>query len=177
MLGLGVLTGNGQRQHDVRVLSDACLADGPLSDRIGRVFQSDTLSNVDDDNLLLLPTLTLPFTNNNMTGEIKQIVQDLEIDFVSLGMFIIDQIDFKAPTPSVYNVIGGAGTYSAIGARIMSPGSRSKRVGWIVDAGKDFPPGLRQLVASWNTGCLIRETPERLTTRGWNGYGDNEHRG
>jgi len=112
-----------------------------------------------------------------MASETAQNNEDEEIDFVSLGMFIIDQIDFKAPTPSVYNVIGGAGTYSAIGARIMSPGSSSKRVGWIVDAGNDFPPELRQLIASWNTGCLIRETPERLTTRGWNGYGDNEHRG
>jgi len=112
-----------------------------------------------------------------MAAETEHNSEDGEIDFVSLGMFIIDQIDFRAPTPSVYNVIGGAGTYSAIGARIMSPGSLSKRVGWIVDAGSDFPPELRQLIASWNTGCLLRETPERLTTRGWNGYGENEHRG
>lgn len=100
-----------------------------------------------------------------------------EIDFVSLGMFIIDEIHFKAPKPPVYDVLGGAGTYSAIGARLLSPGALTKSVGWIVDTGSDFPTELRDIIASWNTGCLIRETPERLTTRGWNGYGENELRG
>jgi hypothetical protein len=50
-------------------------------------------------------------------------------------------------------------------------------VGWVVDCGSDFPPELRDTIAKWDTGVLIRETPKRLTTRGWNGYGDNEHRG
>jgi len=52
----------------------------------------------------------------------------------------------------------------------------SKSVGWIVDCGSDFPPEIRQAIDTWNTSCLYRETPERLTTRGWNGYGANEHR-
>jgi hypothetical protein len=50
-------------------------------------------------------------------------------------------------------------------------------VGWVVDCGSDFPPELREFIAQWDTGVLIRETPDRLTTRGWNGYGENEHRG
>ena len=51
-------------------------------------------------------------------------------------------------------------------------------MGWIVDCGSDFPPELRDFIAQWRTGVLVRETPERLTTRGWNGYtGENEHRG
>jgi hypothetical protein len=50
-------------------------------------------------------------------------------------------------------------------------------VGWIVDCGSDFPSELREFIARWQTGAVIRETPERLTTRGWNGYGENEHRG
>jgi sugar/nucleoside kinase (ribokinase family) len=48
-------------------------------------------------------------------------------------------------------------------------------VGWIVDAGTDFPSSLRSLISSWDTGALIRER-NALTTRGWNGYGENEHR-
>lgn len=47
----------------------------------------------------------------------------------------------------------------------------------MVDCGSDFPPELRETIATWDTGVLIRETPDRLTTRGWNGYGENEHRG
>ena len=100
-----------------------------------------------------------------------------ELHFVSLGMFIIDEIHFKPPKASVYNILGGAGTYSAIGARIVSPSPLSETVGWIVDAGSDFPSQLRTVIDSWDTSCIIRETPDRLTTRGWNGYGDNEHRG
>jgi len=73
------------------------------------------------------------------------------------------------------NVIGGAGTYSAIGARLFSPPPLSKSVGWIVDAGTDFPAELRSVIASWDTGVLMRQR-DALTTRGWNGYGENDHR-
>jgi sugar/nucleoside kinase (ribokinase family) len=48
-------------------------------------------------------------------------------------------------------------------------------VGWIVDAGTDFPPELQDLIISWNTGVLFR-TRDALTTRAWNEYGENEHR-
>ncbi|KAF1832043.1 Ribokinase-like protein [Decorospora gaudefroyi] len=98
------------------------------------------------------------------------------IDFCTLGMFIIDEIEFPPPKPPVKNIVGGAGSYSALGARIFSPPPKSKGVGWIVDCGSDFPPELRDFIAQWDTGVLIRETPDRLTTRGWNGYGENEHR-
>ncbi|OAG06057.1 Ribokinase-like protein [Paraphaeosphaeria sporulosa] len=98
------------------------------------------------------------------------------MDFCTLGMFIIDEIEFAPPKPPVKDILGGAGSYSALGARIFSPPPHSKSVGWIVDCGSDFPAALRETIASWDTGVLMRETPDRLTTRGWNGYGENEHR-
>ena len=101
-----------------------------------------------------------------------------QIDFVTLGMFIIDDIhpspDASDQTPQT-NIIGGAGTYSALGARFFSPPPSSHSVGWIVDEGTDFPPELRSTIASWQTGVLIRSR-DTLTTRGWNGYSENEHR-
>ncbi|KAH9826078.1 pfkB family carbohydrate kinase [Teratosphaeria destructans] len=102
-----------------------------------------------------------------------------QIDFVTLGMFIIDDI-YPPPTAADQtpktDIIGGAGTYSAIGARLFSPPPhQSKSIGWIVDKGTDFPPDLLDLIASWQTGALIRPR-DALTTRGWNGYGENEHR-
>ncbi|KAF1992370.1 Ribokinase-like protein [Aulographum hederae CBS 113979] len=102
-----------------------------------------------------------------------------EVDFCTLGMFIIDEIHFQPPDPrpSRYNVPGGAGTYSALGARIYSPGELSKKVGWTIDCGSDFEPGLRESLSHWRTNCVFRETLERQTTRGWNYYGQNEHRG
>ncbi|KAL6704912.1 hypothetical protein ACN47E_007457 [Coniothyrium glycines] len=98
------------------------------------------------------------------------------IDFCTLGMFIIDEIEFAPPRPPVKDIIGGAGSYSALGARIFLPSPESKRVGWIIDCGSDFPSELRDSIAHWDTGVLFRETPHRLTTRGWNSYGENEHR-
>lgn len=87
---------------------------------------------------------------------------------------------YPAPSAAVQtpfvNIPGGAGTYSALGARVLSPWPQSKSVGWIVDAGHDFPSPLRDMIASWNTGVLIRPR-DGLTTKGWNGYGENEHRG
>ena len=88
-----------------------------------------------------------------------------------------DEIHFRPPIPPVFNILGGAGAYSALGARLLSPPPLSKSVGGIVDAGTDFPLELRETISSWRTSCLLRETPDRLTTRGWNGYGENEQRG
>jgi sugar/nucleoside kinase (ribokinase family) len=70
-------------------------------------------------------------------------------------------------TPQI-NIMGGAGTFSAIGARLFSPPPQSKSVGWIIDAGTDFPEELRNIVSSWDTGVLFQPR-DALTTRGWNG--------
>lgn len=72
--------------------------------------------------------------------------------------------------------MGGAGSYAALGARLFCPPPRSKSVGWIVDAGSDFPEEIRESIRQWDTRCLLRESSERLTTRAWNGYGDGEKR-
>jgi len=90
---------------------------------------------------------------------------------------VSDEIEFAPPKPPVKDIVGGGGTYAALGARIFSPAPASGRVGWIVDCGSDFPPGLRDQIGHWHSGVLMRETPDRLTTRGWNGYGAHEQRG
>ncbi|KAI0386027.1 Ribokinase-like protein [Hypomontagnella monticulosa] len=99
-----------------------------------------------------------------------------EIDFVTMGMFIIDEIEYQPPTPPVKDILGGAGTYSALGARLFSPPPLSNSVGWIIDKGSDFPAALEDLISTWETSVLIRPTPERLTTRGWNGYDEHQNR-
>ncbi|CAJ2512343.1 Uu.00g053580.m01.CDS01 [Anthostomella pinea] len=98
------------------------------------------------------------------------------IDFVTLGMFIIDDIEYLPPTPPVKDILGGAGTYSALGARLFSPPPLSDSVGWIIDKGSDFPPALEDLVSTWQTSVELRDTPDRLTTRGWNGYDEHQNR-
>lgn len=63
-----------------------------------------------------------------------------------------------------------------IGARLFSPPPLSRNIGWIVDAGRDFPSAIRKQLLALDTWLNIRETPERLTTRGWNSYGPEDHR-
>ncbi|PGH11526.1 hypothetical protein AJ80_07092 [Polytolypa hystricis UAMH7299] len=98
------------------------------------------------------------------------------IDFCTFGMFIIDEIEFEEPEPSVNDIMGGAGSYAVVGARMVAGQEHSRSVGWIVNVGSDFPESIRETITSWNTHCLFRENMDRLTTRGWNGYGPNEKR-
>lgn len=88
----------------------------------------------------------------------------------------LDEIHYLPPKPSVYDVLGGAGSYSALGARLFSPPLTSKKIGWIVDKGSDFPASIQSHISSWKTSCLIRSNLSRLTTRGWNGYDSSENR-
>ncbi|KAK0745029.1 Ribokinase-like protein [Apiosordaria backusii] len=112
----------------------------------------------------------------------NEIAPDQEMDFVTLGMFIIDEIHHPPSlslAPSI-NIPGGAGTYSALGARLFSPPPHlSKTISMIIDCGSDFPPSLSSHLSSWDTSAIFRHTPSRLTTRGWNGYNnpsDPSHR-
>ncbi|CAK7271220.1 hypothetical protein SEPCBS119000_004489 [Sporothrix epigloea] len=99
------------------------------------------------------------------------------VDFVTMGMFIIDEIEYLPPKPPVRDILGGGGAYAALGARLFSPApTLSQTVGWIVDKGSDFPEAMGDLVESWKTAVVMRYDPNRLTTRGWNGYDEAERR-
>ncbi|KAJ5135415.1 uncharacterized protein N7515_004693 [Penicillium bovifimosum] len=103
-------------------------------------------------------------------------VQHSEIDFCTLGMFIIDDIDFGGSRPGVKNVIGGAASYAVVGARLVSGSKHARSVSWIVDVGSDFPAETFDVITSWRTDCVFREDHSRLTTRAWNGYHPDEKR-
>ncbi|KAK1780129.1 Ribokinase-like protein [Copromyces sp. CBS 386.78] len=114
---------------------------------------------------------------NESDSEWQDINDTPLIDFVTLGMFIIDEIEYPPPRPPSTNVLGGAGSYSALGARLFSPApDLSRTVGWIVDQGSDFPQVITDLINSWSTSAVFRHDPTRLTTRGWNGYVDSSER-
>lgn len=103
-----------------------------------------------------------------------------EISFVTFGMFIIDEIEWQTPNPPPpkNNLIGGAGTYAVLGARLTASPSQSlsRTISWIVDIGSDFPPEVKSTIDTWNTDCNFRYDSTRLTTRAWNGYGANDLR-
>ncbi|GAB7358943.1 hypothetical protein MBLNU230_g5019t1 [Neophaeotheca triangularis] len=95
------------------------------------------------------------------------------IDFCTLGMFIIDEIHPPPNAPDripQLNIIGGAGTYAALGARLFSPAPNlSRSISWLIDTGPDFPPSALTTIKSWQTSAILRSRSSP-TTRGWNGY-------
>lgn len=99
--------------------------------------------------------------------------------FFTFGMFILDEIEWlDSFKPPVYNLIGGAGTYAVLGARLASSSCQrhAKNISWIVDEGSDFPAMVKTTLQSWKTDCYFRLDKTRLTTRAWNGYGKDEFR-
>jgi sugar/nucleoside kinase (ribokinase family) len=87
-----------------------------------------------------------------------------------------DEIHYLLPKPPVFDVLGGAGSYSALGARLFSPPPLSKTISWIIDEGSDFPSFISTQIRAWSTSVLLRSDSSRLTTRGWNGYDENQNR-
>jgi hypothetical protein len=75
------------------------------------------------------------------------------------------------------DVLGGAGTYAALGARLVAGSRNMDLVSWIVDKGSDFSEDLVRQIDTWQTSCLYRTDDSRLTTRAWNGYDEKETRG
>jgi sugar/nucleoside kinase (ribokinase family) len=99
------------------------------------------------------------------------------LTFVTMGMFIIDKIEYLDESRKAQlDIIGGAGTYAALGARLAAGPGHGRQVSWIVDQGSDFPPAMRALIDTWKTNCVYRLDETRLTTTAWNGYGANEER-
>jgi hypothetical protein len=50
-------------------------------------------------------------------------------------------------------------------------------VSCIIDKGSDFPSEFQALIESWQISAIFRSDMNRLTTRAWNGYGLDQHRG
>ncbi|KAH9853707.1 Ribokinase-like protein [Lenzites betulinus] len=100
-------------------------------------------------------------------------LQSTSLEFVSLGMFIIDEFSFADengnPTgKTLPPQIGGGGTYAAIGARIWLPPSS---VGMIIDRGDDFPAHIQSALDAYGEDMwLYRDHPGRGTTRALNAY-------
>lgn len=99
------------------------------------------------------------------------------MEFVTLGMLTMDDIYFPVPRLPVLNVLGGAGSYAILGARLICGAKRAKSIGWTIHEGCDFPEAVKNQIEGWNTSCLFVKTPHRLTTRALNIYRQHEFRG
>jgi sugar/nucleoside kinase (ribokinase family) len=93
-----------------------------------------------------------------------------EILCVSLGIVILDEIRMPNKPPLV-NVIGGSATFVTLGLRLFAPHSRLP--GCLVMAGSDFPSSIRDEIRSWRTRLVIKESPDRESSRGLLTYTDD----
>ena len=89
----------------------------------------------------------------------------------------LDEIHFPPPDPPVHGIIGGAGAYAALGARIVQGNKLKHLISWTIHVGKDFPDDIRKQIEEWGTTVNWIDTKNRLTTRALNKYGPNEQRG
>ena len=93
-----------------------------------------------------------------------------------LSHSLSDDIYQQSPPKLLYpNVLGGAGVYASLGARmfrgeIVTGSNDCGSVGMIVHEGFDFPADAKAELESWHLSSLFVKTPQRLTTRGKNTY-------
>lgn len=85
--------------------------------------------------------------------------------FVSLGMVVLDELHLPG-SATMYDVPGGSGTFSTLGARIVAGREHANEVGCIVMAGDNFPETIRGLFESWGTDLVVAAVPGRQCTRG-----------
>lgn len=89
----------------------------------------------------------------------------------------IDEIEGTKQGHGRKGLIGGAGSYAAIRARLVAGNINSRRIRWIVGVGSDFLPEHHCTISSWQTACLFREDRTRCSTRALISYNEAGQRG
>ncbi|ETS86124.1 hypothetical protein PFICI_04149 [Pestalotiopsis fici W106-1] len=91
------------------------------------------------------------------------------IDFVSLGMIVLDEL--RLPDGRVlHDCVGGSGAYSTLGARLTAA-AQPDTVGSLIVAGNDFPDAVAELIRSWGVS-LDFIVKDGKSTRGLLEYHD-----
>lgn len=94
------------------------------------------------------------------------------LSFVSLGSVVLDEL--RCPSrPTEYNVPGGSGAFSVLGARLVAGRDRSAQVGCYILAGNDFPQPVLQRFESWGVDLEVTVDSTRQSTRGLLEYQDS----
>ncbi|KAE8151527.1 Ribokinase-like protein [Aspergillus avenaceus] len=93
------------------------------------------------------------------------------IAFVSLGLVVLDEIHY-CNREALTDVLGGSGTYATLGARLFLPPPLSRSLGWMIQAGSDFPKAIEDRLTDWETTLFIEQQGGRLSTRGLLEYKD-----
>ncbi|CZR70054.1 related to pfkB family carbohydrate kinase superfamily [Phialocephala subalpina] len=91
-------------------------------------------------------------------------LEDNEVFFITMGEIILDELHFSNGDKMV-EVLGGAGTYAALGARLHLPPPVSQSLYLMIEAGYDLPSSVEDSLRSWDTRLDVRKDPTKKTTR------------
>ncbi|KAI1424192.1 Ribokinase-like protein [Xylaria sp. FL1777] len=85
--------------------------------------------------------------------------------FVSLGMTILEKIDYQNNTTQL-DIPGGPGLWATFGARLFKYEPSSADVGCIIVARKDYPPSLLRTLESWKISIVTKRHKYPCTRAG-----------
>lgn len=94
----------------------------------------------------------------------------------SMGMFCLDEVRYQATNRAYSNVIGGAGTFAALGAGVHLPPAKRHAARFVLDKGSDFSADMENLINDWGLGVVWRQDDSRKTTHTLNTFVGNEER-
>lgn len=90
---------------------------------------------------------------------------------IGIKLSFADDIHYFPPIlQPKYDVIGGAGIYAGLGARMFEPAQHSEKVGLVIHTGADFPKPIREWIERFGMRVLFIPRIDSLTTRGQNTY-------
>lgn len=92
------------------------------------------------------------------------------VSCVSLGMFIIDEIQIPE-RPPLTDILGGSAAFVTLGQRLFA--KPASEVGCLVIAGDDFPQAVREAIEGWGTTLVVKNREGENSTRGRLVYEDN----
>lgn len=101
-------------------------------------------------------------------------MQELPV-YASIGALIIDDIVYQDGT-QVTNVLGGGGVFAIYGMRLWHTKACSKKVGYIIHTGFDYPSEIDDQIKSLNISLVDINHKDKHTTRGLNIFGVDDHR-
>ena len=102
--------------------------------------------------------------------EAKDDVSVVTFGMLTLDDIVFEKVDGQANKNDKTGVLGGAGTYAVIGARMMAGPRDANTISWVVHVGNDFPASVKDEIDSWGIRTMYIDTLNRPTTKARNSY-------
>ncbi|KAF2761900.1 pfkB family kinase [Pseudovirgaria hyperparasitica] len=101
----------------------------------------------------------------------QHVQSEQSVLFCSLSNICLDHLVLPGKPPLI-DIVGGPGGYATLGARIFAASPLSKRIGWLITVGGDFPSQVKEELESWDLSLSLKIDDKQLTPRGLQHYED-----